>query len=166
MARLVLVGLPGTGKSRVAKQLAARWGVGSLDTDDLVAAAAGCDVGAYLREMGEPEFRRRELEALLEALDTDSVVATGGGVVTIEEARKSLVREPTYWLDSTDEEILHHVGDVDRPLLGDRPAEALARLRAQRETWYREVSRARVESSGTLDEVVERVLDEMKRTLA
>ncbi len=164
MARLVLVGLPGTGKTTVARELGRLWDVVAMDTDELLSRAVGCAAPEYLRRHGEVEFRRREHEALDEALANTGVVATGGGVVTLEAARRQLESQTTYWLDCADEEILARVGEGDRPLLGEDPAGSLARLRTQREPWYREVSRARIDSSGTLDEVVALILDELERT--
>jgi len=72
------------------------------------------------------------------ALDeaTDAVIATGGGIVCSPDAREDLAHEFTLWLDCDDEVILARLGDVERPLLAERPAEALAKLRA-------------IESSGT-----------------
>lgn len=163
MTRLVLVGLPGTGKSTVAKALAARWGVEAIDTDDVLSLTLGRSAPTFLRDEGEEEFRRRELEVLLKALETEGVVSTGGGAVTLDEARRALRSETTFWLDCADEEILRRVAVGDRPLLEVDPVNALARLRAQRQPWYEEVSQVRIDSSGKLEEVVERVLDQMRR---
>ena len=138
------------------------WGVEVIDTDDALASVLGRTVPDFLREAGEEEFRRREYDVLLEALARDAVVATGGGGVTLPEARASLANARTYWLDCADDEILARVAEGDRPLLGDDPKQALTRLRAQREPWYQEVSRVRIDTSGSLDEVVAQVLSEVK----
>jgi shikimate kinase len=163
--RLILVGLPGVGKSTVAGALAERWGSEVLDTDDIVASAVGTSAAQYLRDEGETAFRARELEALRSALDeaTNAVIATGGGIVCSRDAREALSEEITLWLDCDDVVILSRLGDVDRPLLADGPAETLVRLRGERGEWYREVSRARIDTSAPIEDVVAEVTREVDR---
>ena len=163
MARLVLVGLPGAGKSSVADALARRLGCGAVDTDAEIACAVGMRAPDYLRANGEAEFRRRELEALERAVARDAVVATGGGVVTTPEGRAILAAQCTLWLDAEDDVLLARIIDEDRPLLAGDPSSALARLRLDRSDWYRDVSRARIDVTGSIDEVTQRVIDEMER---
>jgi shikimate kinase len=158
MARLVLVGLPGTGKTTLALALGQRWACEVIDTDDAIALHVGVPAAQYLREAGEPSFRERELEALRGALASDGVVATGAGAVTTPAARDLLEAEFTLWLDCDDETLLTRVGDGERPLLGNDHAAALKELRRRRETWYRECSRVRVDASGSPDEVMNGVI--------
>jgi shikimate kinase len=151
--------LPGVGKSTVAHALAERWGCREFDTDELVSLSVDMPSAQYLRQFGETHFRERELDALHTALVGDAIVATGAGIVTTPPARELIAREFAIWLDVDDETLTERVsaGD-DRPLLGDDRAEGVRRLRRERGTWYRESSRVRVDASGTLDEVLERVL--------
>jgi shikimate kinase len=162
MARLVLVGLPGAGKTTLGRLLAERWACGLVDTDDVLADLVGVSAPQYLREWGEPSFRERELDALRQALDSHDVVSTGAGIVTTSAARELLAGELTLWLDADDEVLVERVRDGERPLLGDDHRASLARLRVQREPWYREVARGRVDSSGSPDEVVALALDEVR----
>ncbi len=163
MARLVLVGLPGVGKSSVARALAARWSCDWCDTDDLVEERAGVTVGELLRTRGEAEMRDLEVAVLRVALASDAVVATGGGVVSRDAARTLLRAESTIWLDCADEIVVSRVGEGDRPLLGEHPRAALRELRARRDAWYREVSRARVDASSEIDQVVAAVIEVSER---
>jgi shikimate kinase len=163
MARIVLVGLPGVGKTSVALALADRWDCESIDTDDLIAAAVGMKAPDYLRTHGEPAFRQREIEALERAVARDAVIATGGGVVTTPEGRAVLAEQCTLWLDCDDEAILVRIGAQDRPLLAGDHAGSLARLRQERADWYLEVARARIDGADSIDVVTQRVIDEMEQ---
>jgi shikimate kinase len=163
VARLVLVGLPGVGKTTVAHALAERWGCKEFDTDDLVSTIVAMPSAQYLRQFGESHFRERELDALLTALVGDAVVATGAGIVTSAPAREMIAREFSIWLDADDDSLIERVGaGGDRPLLGDDRAEGVRRLRREREAWYRQSSRVRVDATGTLDEVLDRILQVTK----
>jgi len=163
--RLVLVGLPATGKTTVARALADEWQVQALDTDDIVAQNVGMSAAQYLRAEGEANFRDRELDALRSVVHgvADVVVATGGGIVTSADARSILAAEFTLWLDCDDEVLLSRLDDAERPLLEPGAAEALARLRTERDEWYREVARARIDCAASIDEVVARVTREVDR---
>ena len=150
MARAVLVGLPGAGKSTLARAL----GEDFVDTDDVFGELEGEPVPDFLRRHGETLFRERELRALATALARATVVATGGGVVTTSPAREVLQREFTIWLTCPDDALLLRMGDGDRPLLGARPRERLARLRSEREGWYSQVSKAQVDADRAIEDVV------------
>jgi shikimate kinase len=159
MARLVLVGLPGVGKTTVARLLGDEWGCGAVDTDDLLREAVGIAAPEYLRREGLVAFRSAELAALEVALDGDQVVSTGGGVVTTSAARELLRAQVTLWLDCDDDVLAVRMGNVDRPLIGDNVAAALAQLRRERATLYAEVARTRVDASGQLSDVTKRARD-------
>jgi shikimate kinase len=158
-----LVGLPGVGKTTVARALAERWGCETIDTDALVAISVAMPSAQYLRQFGETHFRERELDALRSALVLDAVVATGAGAVTTATARGMISQEFAIWLDADDVILSERVAtEEDRPLLGDDRSEGVRRLRAEREKWYRECSRVRVSATGTADEVLERIVAVVK----
>jgi shikimate kinase len=163
VARLVLVGLPGVGKTTIAKELAHRWECEALDTDDVFLSREGLSPAAFLRAHDEPSFRLQEVDALAAALASDGVVATGGGVVCTQRGRDLLTREVTLWLDCDDDVILSRLDEIDRPLLSDKPAASIARLRYERSPWYDEVSKARVDTAGPIDLVVRGIVDEATR---
>ncbi len=87
------------------------------------------------------------------------MVATGAGIVTREAARELITGANAIWLDVDDATLLERVASGERPLLGSDHAESLRRLRAEREAWYRACSRTRIDASGSIDDVLERVLD-------
>jgi 3-dehydroquinate synthase len=144
---VVLVGLPGSGKSKVGRTLARRLGVPHVDTDDLVEAEAGVPIGQIFADEGEASFREREARAVRLALGERAVISLGGGAITTRAVREMLRGHSVVWLDAPHGELLRRVsGRTHRPLLRPDPDAALRRLRQEREAWYREVATARVRS--------------------
>jgi shikimate kinase len=158
VAVAVLVGLPGSGKSSVGRAVAKRLDLEYVDTDRLLKELEGRSAADLLREVGEPEFRLRELRAVRDALSRDAIVATGGGVVTTEEGRALLARERCVWLRAKPSRLLARVTHADRPLLGDDPAGALERLDRERAALYEQVSIAHVNAAAPLSVVIDSVL--------
>lgn len=82
-ANLVLVGMPGSGKSTVGRLCAEALGREFIDTDRMITECTGKKPGEIISESGEAEFRRIEHECVaLAGKRTGVVIATGGGVVT------------------------------------------------------------------------------------
>lgn len=158
MARLVLVGLPGVGKSTVGRALAQHWDVPFCDTDDLFESSTGMTAAAYLRVEGESAFRLREEQFLSTALQGDGVVATGGGVVTWAASRDRLAAHGRIaWLALDVADILPRTETGDRPLLTDHPHEALLRIAEERAPLYSAIATWRVDASPPPAEVVEQI---------
>ncbi len=96
---VVLVGLPGTGKSTVAPLVGSALGRTVVDLDAEVERAAGRSIPELFDTEGESGFRARELTALREAMDAGPVViAAGGGLVTTPQAVEELSRATVVWL--------------------------------------------------------------------
>ena len=83
---IILVGMPGCGKSTVGKKLAARLGRPLVDTDEEIVKRIGCTIPEYFTAHGEEEFRKREHEVLRDFSGrSGQIIATGGGIVTRPE---------------------------------------------------------------------------------
>src|ERR1700733_15291919 len=134
---VVLSGVMGTGKTTVGPRLAARLGVAFADTDDLIAKTTGKSIPELWREIGEPGFRALEGETIerLLASDTPSVIAFGGGSVTIDRTRRrALDRALVITLTASPETIVARTPDLAlRPNLavGDPVARAREPLAAR-----------------------------------
>ncbi len=144
VGHIVLVGLPGTGKSTLAANLAERLGLPSVDTDRMVERRRGATVAEVFEREGEAAFREVESEMLAEVLaGPASVVATGGGAVLAAGNRRLLRERATVvWLRADPDELERRVvaSPESRPLLRDDPAAALRRLAVERDPLYREVA--------------------------
>ena len=144
MRTLVLIGLPGCGKSTVGRSLARRLSVPFRDSDQLIEQRIGTSIRAFFEDHGEAAFRDIEQE-VLEGLAAASpcVLATGGGAVLREANRQSLRRAgQVIYLRASPEELwrrLRH--DTQRPLLQvSDPQSRLRELHAQRDPLYRETA--------------------------
>ncbi|MCU1657532.1 MAG: hypothetical protein JWO57_2188, partial [Pseudonocardiales bacterium] len=130
--RVVLVGLPGTGKSTTGRRLAKILSVRFADSDDLVEAATGRGVHEIFATDGETAFRSAEADAVRLAIhDFDGVLALGGGALTTPATRAALASSgaPVVLLRAPVDTLLVRVGDGrTRPLLADDPAARLASL--------------------------------------
>ena len=148
--RLVLVGAPGAGKSTIGRQVAARLHLAFTDTDRLVEDIAGMSVSDIFVTMGEAQFRRLEEEAIEQALiESDGVIALGGGAILSEVTRSRLTSQFTVWLKVDLSDAASRVGmNTARPLLLGNVRGQLANLMKQREGWYAEVSSATIDTSG------------------
>ena len=86
MENIVLIGMPGCGKSTIGKLLAKMCGRELVDTDSLIVEKAGKSIPEIFASCGEDGFRRLETEVLSEvAKHSNLVIATGGGCVTRPE---------------------------------------------------------------------------------
>ena len=90
MKNIVLIGMPGTGKSVVGRALAQRLDYTFVDMDDLIVEATGKTLPEILREDGLEEFFKMEEKVGVELNRTDTVVSTGGSMVLYEDAMAHL----------------------------------------------------------------------------
>ena len=149
--RLVLVGLPGSGKSTVGRQLARRLGLPFNDSDHVIEQRLGCSIREYFEREGEAAFRDVE-EAVIRELSQAGagVLATGGGVVLQagqpraaapgRPGRSTCARRPRKCSGAC-------ATTANRPLL--QVADPLARLRSlfeERDPLYRETAHFIIET--------------------
>ncbi|MCL2392473.1 MAG: AAA family ATPase [Oscillospiraceae bacterium] len=83
MENVVLIGMPGCGKSTVGRALAKQMGRPFVDIDEEVAAMSGCSIPEIFERVGEAGFREKEADAIKQwGKQSGNVIATGGGCVT------------------------------------------------------------------------------------
>ena len=139
-----LVGLPGSGKSTVGRQLARRLQLPFFDSDHVIEQQLGCSIRAYFDREGEERFR--DIEAsVIDALTLQGpcVLSTGGGAVLRPASRQNLHgRGQVIYLNSSPDELFRRLRhDTQRPLL--QVADPLGRLRElfkARDPLYRETA--------------------------
>jgi shikimate kinase len=146
-----LVGLPGSGKSTVGRQLARRLQLPFIDSDQVIEQRLGCSIREYFEREGESRFRDLE-ESVIDALtqSPNCVLSTGGGVILRPANRRHLRdRTKVVYLKSVPDNLFRRLRhDKSRPLLQvEDPLQRLRDLHAQRDPLYRETAHFSVETS-------------------
>ena len=150
--RVVLVGLPGAGKSTTGRRLAKILAVPFTDTDLLIEQREQVSIGDLFANLGEQRFREIEADVVAAALETiDGVLSLGGGALTSEATRAviSASAVPVVYLRATLDQLSQRVGDGrTRPLLSGNPEARLALLAAERAASYDELATITVDTDG------------------
>lgn len=149
MENIILIGMPGCGKSSVGKALAAVLNRTFLDADEEIVRRAGCSIPEIFAAQAEAGFRRAE-SAVLADLGKQSgiVLATGGGCVTRPENYPSLHQNGCIvWL-TRDLSLLPTDG---RPMSQANPLEALWE---KRKALYEQFSDVKISNDRTISECV------------
>lgn len=150
---LVLVGMPGSGKTTIGRLLAEATGKTFVDADTELEKMAGSPITQIIPREGEQAFRDLEIRVLAElGKRSGTVIATGGGCVTREENYKSLHRcGRIVWLKR----------DVDSLPTQGRPLSRKGSLREmleKREPLYRRFADFSVDNNGTPEEPLREIL--------
>ena len=164
MSIIVLVGVPGAGKTTVGKLLAKELAVEFFDSDQVIEARAGKSVSDIFTQDGEPAFRKLEHDVIVELLDSSNVVlALGGGSLGNDETRAKVKDATTVWLVAGLAQAVDRVGmNRNRPLLLGNVRGQLADLMAAREPFYKEVAAIAVDTSKLIpSEVVTEIVSEL-----
>lgn len=150
----VMIGPPGSGKSKVGRILAAGLGVTVRDTDADIEAAAGKPVSEIFVDDGEPRFRELEREAVLAALaEHDGVLSLGGGAVMNTVTQDALEKYSAggghvVFLDVPLAIAAQRVGmNQARPLLLGNPRAQWQKLMTERRPTYERLATLTIVSS-------------------
>lgn len=151
---LLLIGMPGCGKSTLGALLAGQLGRRLVDLDEEIAAEAGCSIPDIFSREGEEGFRLREHRALCRVgAESGLVIAGGGGLVTRPENRDPMRQNSVViWLQR----------DLDRLPTDGRPLSQRhtpEELYSAREPLYRAAADIIVDNNGTLEETLRQILE-------
>ena len=143
------VGFMGAGKTSVARKLARRAGITSVDMDSYIERRAQKKVTEIFAEVGEEGFRAYETDVLRELAQGDPLLVSCGGGVVLRSENRAILKESGFvvYLKVTAAEAASRISDVStRPLFGD--LEQAQRVIEGRLPLYEEVADLEVDTAG------------------
>ncbi|MBE7024691.1 MAG: shikimate kinase [Ruminococcaceae bacterium] len=150
---IVLIGMPGCGKSTLGRQLAGKTGRPFVDADDVIRERAGISIPEIFEKVGEEGFRALETEVLATlGMQSGTVLATGGGCVTRAENYPLLHQNGTIvWLQRP----IETLPTTGRPLSRQG---SLDQMYAKRQPLYARFADIVTENRFETEDMTERVL--------
>jgi shikimate kinase len=166
---VVLVGMPGSGKSSIGRRLSQRLGLDFADADAEIERAANMTIPEIFQSRGEAEFRKGEQKVIVRLLETGpQVIATGGGAFMNADTRARIKEKGvSIWLKADVETLLKRVKrKANRPLLQNADPEGTLRdLLAAREATYAEADLTITSCEVPHEEVVEAIVNLLDTSL-
>ena len=165
-SNIVLIGMPGSGKTTIGQRLAAALGRRFVDTDDLIEEDHG-PIPDIFATHGEAVFRKYENAAAQAAADMcGAVISTGGGIILDEQNMQALNRTSVIvFLDRPLDKLIADTDTSYRPLLKDGKA-ALTALYHQRYPLYNKYADITMGNNADIDTCVADIIQQTKEKLS
>lgn len=152
LTNIILVGMPGCGKTSIGKVLAEYYGRKFTDMDALIVEKAGKTIPEIFEEQGEPGFRKIEADVAREVgKEKELIIATGGGVIVTPENHDALRQNGTVVFINRNIDVLPKDG---RPL---SQRNDLHQMFEKRLPLYRSICHKEIDGNGTVEEVADRI---------
>ncbi|MCI5617426.1 MAG: shikimate kinase [Ruminococcus sp.] len=165
MNNIVLIGMPGSGKSTIGVILAKRLGYDFVDTDNLISDREKTTLQDIIDKKGVSEFLKIEGIVGKELNIDNTVIATGGSMVFSDSAMKNLLKDSKcVFIDVPLPEIKRRVKNIDTRGIAMEKDDTLDTLYEKRMPKYREYADITVEvkQNSKIDNVVSKILDMLK----
>ena len=155
--KVVIIGMPGSGKTTIGKMLAEELGIKFFDMDEYIEQITSKTI-SELFENGEDYFRDIETQACRELIRYDNVlISTGGGVVKRQINVEILKKEALIvFIDRPIEKIIGDVDTSSRPLLKDGK-EKVIKLYEERHELYKAAADEIILNDSNIDNVIDKI---------
>ena len=158
---IILIGMPGVGKTTVGKALGEKMGRTCIDVDQELEKEIG-DISTYITEQGEPAFREKEAEMIAKlGTQTGLVISTGGGCVTVPKNFAHLRQNSRIYQLTQPIENLSTTGRV----LSSGGIERLRELESTRTPMYESFAQSIIEHNRNAPETVAAILEDFEANL-
>lgn len=152
---IVLVGMPGAGKTKVGKNLASRLGYTFIDTDQIIEKEQKLSISEIFAKYGESYFRQLELDLIKRiSLNKKMIISTGGGMIENEEIMRLLKYNGR--IIFLKRKIKNNLFDGRRPKL--KTKEDYYKLKERRKPFYYKHQDFIIDNNNSVNKTIERIL--------
>ena len=161
--KFALIGMMGSGKSAVSKELSKITSIKLYEADDIFETENNIKIKDFFKTQGEEKFRQIETEILKKILlNEEFIISTGGGVILSPENRKLLFYNDikTIYLKTSPETIYQRIkNDKKRPLLMvENPKKEIETILNTREQFYLMADKIIETDNKTIEEITEEII--------
>ena len=165
MKNIVLIGMPGAGKSTVGVVLAKALGMQFIDTDLIIQQKNNEILQEIIDKKGLEFFLKTEQEVICDLSLNSSVIATGGSAVLSEKAMKSLRENGIIvYLEAPLEEIKSRISNITTRGIAMAKDESIDSIFIKRVPLYEKYADITVSSRASFEETVEKIIEEIKNS--
>ena len=156
--KICLIGMPGSGKTTLGKEIASIFDYEFIDMDSLIKKETGLKISQIFLNKGEEYFRTIETSILEKTISSDKkiIISTGGGVIL----RNQKILKKTYniYLECNANTLVKRLSSSkERPLIGGNIVKNVNQLLFEREILYKTISNAIVDSNKTKKNIIDQI---------
>ena len=156
--KICLIGMPGSGKTTLGKEIARIFDYEFIDMDSLIKKETGLKISQIFLNKGEEYFRSIETSILEKIILNDKklIISTGGGIVL--KNQKILKKTYNIYLECNINTLVKRLNSSkERPLIGDNIVKNVNQLLIEREILYKTISNAIVDSNKTKINIINQI---------
>lgn len=162
--KICLIGMPGSGKTTISKEIAKKIGYNFKDLDQEITNKIGLNIPDIFKIKGELFFRSVETEELINLIEMNhkTVISTGGGTILHNE---TILKKTFNIYLKCDRDILisRIMKNKDRPLINKDISKSIDNILKDREKIYSKLSNITIISNGNKKEIVQGILRNLKK---
>ena len=164
MKNIIIIGVPGAGKSTLGVILAKTLGMKFTDTDIVIQEHTGRLLQDIIDANGINVFKKTEEDAILSLHCRNTVIATGGSVVFSEKAMEHLKSEGiVVYLKISLDEMVHRINNITTRGIVLGPGQSLANMYNERIPFYEKYADISIDCSGDFEDAFGKVIEELSR---